>query len=196
MAFATGLNINTFYSNLKDTGVLLQNYWSITLSQVPVSDGKVETLQFYALDCQIPGITQNMNNISWLGKNFYVPGTFQHGQETTMLVRCDQYNTIRHKLLNWVDTISNHAHREEDFNAGAATMGGVKFQAATAEISVFSDKGQLTGEQPYSNPTASYRLYGFYPSSVEKIEMVNTADNIAVASFPCRFSFQYFDRII
>jgi len=194
MAFANGLNINTFYSNLKANGVMLQNYWNVFLNNVPISDSQMDSLQFYASDCQVPGISQNSNNISWVGKNFYIPGTFQHDQETTMMIKCDQYNTIRHKLLNWVDTISNAAHREEDFNAGLANMGGVKFQNVTAEISVFSDQGEL-GEQPYANPTAAWKLYGIYPTDVGAIEMSNDANGVKIATFPCKFSFQYFDQI-
>jgi hypothetical protein len=195
MNYASGLNINTFYSNLKSNGVMLQNYWNVIVSNLPPGVNDVNTLQFYALNFPVPGIKQNMNNIPWLGKNFYVPGTFQHDQEATLTVRCDQYNVIYHKMLNWIDSISMHAHRDEDFNSGAATMGGVKLQNSTAEIAIFSDQGN-SGDLPFNNPTAVYRLYGFYPKSTGGIEMTNTAEGVKVSTFNCNFAFQYFDKIV
>ena len=65
-------NLNEFYAELQTKGVKLTHQFQIQFLGTPVDDA-LENITMWAQGSQVPGLTQNVADIPYLGYNFNMP---------------------------------------------------------------------------------------------------------------------------
>lgn len=181
-------NLNDYYSELATTGLRLQHQFQVIFSPTADADWptSLANVSFYAEGVNIPGRTQNKQDISYLGFPFKLPTTTVFDENITLTMRCDAGETgslLRNQLLKWMNVASNIA-LANGLSDSASTGGGVKRIPANSKIRLMLLSSDL------QEVTETYELFGAFPTSIGQMNMSNaTAD---VATFETVFVYQYF----
>lgn len=169
--------LNQFYNQLKDVGTRLTHQYQLSLSNVPAPAGAaLEQITLWAEGANLPGRTQNTQDIQYLGYPFNVPTNFTMTNELTCNIRCDSNLEIREALLFWMGIIS-----DPDVG-GASASGGIKTASrANAILDLYNDRMDTV--------THTYELVGVYPTNIGEIDLSNSEPSIA--TFGATFKYQF-----
>jgi len=171
-------NLNEFYADIKEKGVMLQHQYQLQILGTGIDkvDKYLENITMWAQGTELPGRQQNFQDIAYLGYPFNVPTNFTMTNQLALTINCDGGLEIREALLFWKGIIS-----DPDIEGGSAG-GGIKVPTeAKAILDLFNDR--------MDTRTHSYELIGLYPTDVGNVAFSNA--NPQIATLPVTFKFQY-----
>jgi hypothetical protein len=172
-------NINEFYSKLRTGGTKLTNQFQLTFSSTPV-DRELLDVTMWATGAQVPGSTQNVTDLPYLGYPVKVPTNRVLTQELNLEIHCNDNMDIHNALMKWKNTISNL-----DIENGGNGGGDKRISNANARLDLLSSD--------MASIAQTYQLVGIFPTEVGVIEFSN-ASNVEVAKFSAKFTYQYWQH--
>jgi len=171
-------NLNEFYTELKNNGVKLTHQFQLSIVGTGIDsvDKALENLTMWVQGAQVPGRTQNVADLPYLGYTFNVPTNMIMTNEMTVTINADQQLKIHDAIIFWAGTIS-----DPDIDGGAAGGGIKTASTATGRMDLFNDKMDTV--------LHTFKLVGIYPAEIGVIEFTNADPEIA--TFDVTFRYQY-----
>jgi len=168
--------LTDFQNALISTGVRLTHQFNLTvLTHIPTLDGILgENMNIWANGTSLPGRTQNVATMSYLGYPMHVPSNFTMTQDITFEIRCDQEMLIRDTMLAWLAV-----HSDPAIDAGSLGGGSKKIPSSKIIIDLYDDK--------MVNIQHTYELLGVIPLTVGEIKMSHDNSSIATFTFKCKY---------
>ena len=168
--------LTDFQNALISTGVRLTHQFNLTvITNIPKLDGILgENMNIWADGTSLPGRTQNVATMSYLGYPMHVPSNFTMTQEISFNIRCDQSMLIRDAMLAWLAF-----HSDPAIDAGSLGAGVKRIPLSTIIIDLYDEK--------MVNIQHTYELKGVIPLTVGDIKMSHDGSNIATFSFNCKY---------
>lgn len=170
--------LNDFFSELKTNGVRLQNQFQLTIN-TPFGDVNraLESITIFAEGSSLPGRTQEVVDLAFMGYTFKVPTNMKMTQEMTLTIRSDASMIVRNAFLKWQSYISN-----PDIEGGSNLQGDKRIPANS-----FVRLRLMDGK--FENVVNTYKLHGAIVTSVGDMALSNTTSE--VATFDVGLTYQF-----
>jgi len=173
--------LSDLYTQLTNIGVKLSHQYQLSFSNVPTPiASKTEDITLWAAGANLPGRTQNVTDISYLGFAFNVDTNFSMTNDLQCTIYCDANLSLRESLLFWMGLSS-------DPDVGGLSAGGGIKTASTVRgiLDLYNDRMDTI--------THTYELIGIRPIVVGDSILSN--ENAEIMSFDAQFKYQFWNTV-
>lgn len=175
-------NLNAFFTELKNKGVKLSHQFQISfqLNGVGSVSDTLNDISMWAQGAQVPGRTQNIAPISYLGYEYNVPTNMAMTNTLTLTINADQNLSIRDAFLFWSGTVS-----DADVGGQSAGGGNKTVSSSMATLDLFNDK--------MTQITHTYELHGIFPTEIGTMDFSHA--DASIVTFDAIFQYQYWKTV-
>lgn len=173
-------SLRNFYQKISHEVLLTQNLFNLrfNLQSVPAGvNNALRDIQLYAESTSVPGVTQNVQEISYRGAMLRIPTNVEFDGEYSITIRSDAAHRIRGALIAWQNSISGLNWRENPFAPG----GNKRIGNNIVELDLLDPGNHY--------PLTTYQIHGVIPNNIGEIEMTQEGAEVATFEFSMHYQF-------